>query len=201
MTGPSNILQNERQLFMQMAAGDEAAFALIFYHYVRRLQPFVYSMTRSEEATEDIIQEVFLDIWARRVQMRDIDNYQAYIFTMSNNRVYAFLKQRARQYQSLEAVEDTRASATPGAEELLDYKASRELIEQAIEQLPPQKKLIFRLSRDGGLSHEEIARKLDLSKSTVNNHLTESIRLIKEYLREGNAGSLALIYMILKMYR
>ena len=189
----------EKELFRKIAEGDELAFAEIFFRYTAKLQPFLLKVTRSEQDTEEIIQDVFLRLWLSRKKLTEVDNHQAYIFTISNNRLFTFLQKKARRMQ----VE--HQSATPDithiTEEMIDLHENTRLINEAVEQLPPQKKLIFELSRNKGWSHEQIAHELHLSKNTVKNHMTEALRMIREYLRRSPDSSLPLIILIIKVFK
>lgn len=184
------ILNNERELFAQMATGSEAAFTDIFFFYIPLLQPHIQQMTKSEEATQDIIHEVFLKIWVNREKMQAVDNYRAYIFTISTNKTYDYLKKLARDKSFRSSEELLRRSGTENStEETIDFNQSAAIINQAVAQMPPQRKLVFQLSREEGLSHEEIAARLQISKNTVSNHLTEALRSIKEYLQKMPGSS------------
>jgi RNA polymerase sigma-70 factor (ECF subfamily) len=185
MSPTPSILPDERILFARVAEGDEAAFSTIFFHYTAQIQPFIISLTRSESAAEEIVQEVFLSLWVNRAKLVDVENYRAYIFTASNNRVYSWLKKRARELRRQGEFGEDIPDLEQHPEEAIDLKQSLAVIEEAVEQLPPQKKLIWRLSRGEGLTHEEIAQQLGLSKNTVKNHLVVAIRQIREELEKG----------------
>jgi RNA polymerase sigma-70 factor (family 1) len=178
-------LPNEQELFARMAEGDEAAFSTIFFHYTAQIRPFIASLTRSETAAEEIVQEVFLSLWVNRARLAEVENYRAYVLTASNNRVYSWLRKRARELRLHGELAADLPDPGEGPEAAVDLKESMAIIEEAVERLPPQKKLIWRLSRGEGLSHEEIAQRLGLSKNTVKNHMVVAIRQIREELSKG----------------
>lgn len=184
MSANPNILPNERELFAHMAEGSEAAFTDIFFHYIPLLQPHIGKMTRSEDATQDIIHDVFLKLWLNREKMREIENYRAYIFKISTNQTYNWLKEKAKERLAIAGTKLRSIDSENTTEEIIDYNQSAEIINQAVAQMPPQRKLIFTLSREEGLSHDEIAERLQISKYTVSNHLTEALKQIKEYLQK-----------------
>lgn len=192
------ILPNEKELFVRMANGDEAAFADIFFHYIPIIQPHVFKMTRSTEVTQDIIHETFLSIWANRSKMLQVENYRSYIFTISTNKTYNWLKKTANERLAIAGAKIRSIDYSNETEETIDFNQSAEFINQAVALLPPQKKLIFKLSREEGLSHEEIAERLNISKNTVSNHLTEAMKFIKDYLQKIPGGSFVLLGLMVE---
>jgi RNA polymerase sigma-70 factor (ECF subfamily) len=197
---PALILPNERELFVQIADGNEAAFAEVFYHYRARLYPFIKKIVRSEEAAEDILQEVFVSLWRNRGAMTGVENHRAYIFTMANNKSFNYLKSVAVQRRGLAEVRNQEDDFTNNTQELIDLHQSQVLINELVEQLPPQKKLIYKLTREEGLSHEEIAQRLKISKNTVKNHLIEALKFLRERLQNSPGASLTLISIWIKIH-
>jgi RNA polymerase sigma-70 factor (ECF subfamily) len=187
MSAQTAILPNEKECFHRIALGDEAAFATMFYHYSSRISPLIIKITRSTIETEEIIQEVFVSIWKNRNKLKDVDNYAAYIFTIATNKTYNFLKVKARQAQRLHELSLTATSGTNNTFETIDFNESVEIIHQLVEQLTPQKKLIYKLTREEGLSHDEVATRLNISKNTVKNHLVETLRFLKDNMQKSHS--------------
>jgi RNA polymerase sigma-70 factor (ECF subfamily) len=113
-----------------------------------------------------------------------IENYRAYIFRMTTNQTYDWLKRIAKEKIAIAGTRVRVMESINTTEETIDFNQSAEIINQAVAQLPQQRKLVFKLSREEGLSHDEIAERLHISKNTVSNHLTEALRFIKEYLQK-----------------
>jgi RNA polymerase sigma-70 factor (ECF subfamily) len=196
MAETNYILPNEKELFAKMAMSNEAAFTEIFYHYTKPVYNFIFNKTKSTLTTEEIVQEVFIKLWANREQLPEISNYRAYIYTMASNKTYDWLRKMANDDKLKKYTWNTVQSLSNNTEESLNLKESRELISKAVEQLSPQRKKIFLLSRQEGLTRAEIAQHLNLSVNTVNNHLNESLRLVKEYLQNETESSLSLFILL-----
>ena len=200
MPVPYTILLNEKEYFVRIAHGDELAFTEIFYHYTSRIHPFIKKITRSEEVTEEIVQDVFVSLWKSREKLMEIDNYAAYIFTIATNKTFNYLKSKARKEKHLNELAKVNKNFTNNTEEAIELHETRELVGQLVRQLPPQKKLIYQLTREEGLSHGEIAQQLHISKNTVKNHLVETLKFLRENLQRSQGVSLLLINIFIEIY-
>lgn len=200
MPVPYTILLNEKEYFVRIAQGDEAAFSKIFFHYTSRIHPFIRKMTRSEEVTEEIVQDVFMSLWKSREQLMGIENYAAYIFTIATNKTYNYLKSKGRKEKHLNELAKGKRDFTNNTLESIELHETRELVGQLVTQLPPQKKLIYKLTREEGLSHDEIAQQLHISKNTVKNHLVETLKFLRENLQRSQGVSLLLIDVLIEVY-
>jgi RNA polymerase sigma-70 factor (family 1) len=192
-------LFNEKHLFFRMSEGDEVAFEKIFHHYNARIYPFILKRTKSVGIAEDIVQELFLKLWHNRQELLAIDNYESYIYTMAINMVYNHFRKLASETRMLNELWQTMDEFRNTTEEDFEYKESETLIIQAVEQLAPQCKKIYLLSREQGLSHEQIAQELNISRSTVNNQITKALHFIREYIQKNADSSLPIIVLLLKI--
>jgi RNA polymerase sigma-70 factor (family 1) len=199
MTAEHKILPKEKELFTQMALGDQQAFAKIFYHYTQRIYGFILSKTKSEELTEEIVQEVFIDIWEKRQMIKDVHNYESYIFTMAVNKTYRFLQNIASEEKLRSQVWASMQTFSNITNETLDLKYSEQLINEAIEQLSPQRKKVFVLSKKEGLSRHQIAEQLNVSVNTVDNQLREALISIKNYLKKTPGVSVILLMILIRI--
>ena len=201
MTASAAILPNEKELFVRMAEGDQAAFTKIFDHYEPRIYPFVLKITRSELSAEEIVQELFIKLWTNRAAAKKIENPRSYIFRMATNRTKKKKKTMARQVRIVEKATGQVVIERNVTEEMVDLKETEELINKAVQQLPEQQKKVYILSRREGLNADEIATKMNLSSKTVKNHLTEALHTIKERLQNSPGAAIALIVFLIKNAR
>ena len=174
----SDIYQ-ENDLILQVARGDENAFARLFTLYSDKLYSFIVSLSGSGQVAEDIVQDVFLKIWQKKEGLSSIENFNCYIFRMAHNHVLNILKRVAKETLILS---ELAYQSQPGTDTLLDieYKDIQQVYREAIETLPPQQRLIFKLSRESGLKQQEIASKLNISISTVKSHMTQAFRSLRK---------------------
>jgi RNA polymerase sigma-70 factor (family 1) len=173
---------NEHDLFRQVSEGSRGAFRVLFDLYNGRLTTFIYKLTKSETTATELVQDLFVKLWLNRSELSEVRNVQGYLFTMASNRTIDHLRKVSAESRMLNNLWQRIAKFQESAEEEYDAKECNNLINQAMVQLSPQKQNIFRLSRYEGLNHEEIATQLRLSKSTVKNHIVDTLRHIRTYL-------------------
>lgn len=194
------ILPNEKELFALMATGSEKAFTEIFYHYSDKLYSHIFSKIGSHDYTEEVVQEVFIKIWNRRSKFLEVENYESYLLSMATNGTYDFLRKMASDEKLKISILASMEPYSNITTETLDLKYSQEALSKAVDQLPPQQKKIFLLSRQEGLTRFEIAEQLQISPSTVNNHLTVALSSIKKYLQTTPAASYALLMILMRIH-
>lgn len=186
-------LFDERELLSRIAEGDENAFAIVFRYYARKLSPFLLKLTGSETAADDVIQNTFLSLWLTRVRLPEIDNFGGYIYKAAGNHAYTWLAKSRNQ----QALETRVAGDATGPQDLTSqavyFNEAKRLIGEAINELPEQRKRIFRLYRDGGYSYNEIALQLNIAPSTVRNSVASALEAIRKKL----SGEGLLIFFIL----
>ena len=179
---PLDNLYTDRILLQQVANGDMLAFRQLFDLYKLRLFSFVLQMTHSKVDAEEIVQEVFTKLWEIRTDLIHVDYPGKYIYTIARNKTLNHLTKLARDRQLLQQVWSNLSQTENSTEAILQAQESQRLIGEAINRLSLQRQTIFRLSREQGLTHEEIATRLGLSKSRVKNILVEILKHIKDYL-------------------
>lgn len=189
------VIHEERELLARIATGSQAAFHQLFDTYKERLFTFAYTLTHSRVDAEEVVQDVFLKLWETRTSLPAIEHPQKYIFTMTRNRTLDLLTKVSRNQKLMHQVWANIAQSDEGTEEILNAKESQKLINEAVATLSERKQEVFRLSKVEGLSLDEIARELGISKQTVKNTLTEALKSIKEYL-SSHSELLALLFWL-----
>ncbi len=175
-------LYSEKTLLQKIAAGDESAFKHIFELYKTRLYSFVIKFIHSKADAEEIVQDIFLTLWQRRKDLTEIQHPRSYIYTMARHKVYHALSQAAKSAELRQQLWGLMQEENCNTDDLLHKKDSERLIQTALSHLSAQKQEIFELSREKGLSHEEIASQLQLSKSRVKNVIVETLKYLRQYL-------------------
>ena len=178
---------DEKEQLRRIAAGDRSAFALVYARYWNTIYATALSFLKSPEWAQDIVQDIFLRLWTKRELLPEVEKFDAWLYVMARNVLIDQLNKKLNTTPLDAGYEDVLPGDFLSPEAAYELKQAGELIHQAIQQLPPRQKLIFRLTRQSGLTHNEIATRLHLAPGTVNNHLTRALNTIRQYLRRHAA--------------
>ena len=186
------LLYDIKNLLLQVGEGNELAFRAIFDFYKERFYSVSLKMTHCPDVAQEIVQEVFVSLWIKRALVAAATNPQGYLFTMLHNSIYAHFRKLALEKAMKKEVgqQSVDIDASP-VEDILLAKENTEILEAVISQLPPQQRIVYKLSRQQGLSRDQIACQLQISPHTVKNHLQEAVRFIRAYYK---AGASALVW-------
>lgn len=181
--------------FILIARGDERAFQHVFRYYTPRLHQFILKIVKKESVAEGVVQHVFLKLWEHREEVALKDNPSSWLFTVAAHLSFNYLKRMSVQQRYIDFVK--RAMAEGGNREevegIIAFKESRGILYKAIEQLPPQRQNIFKLSRMEGLSHKEIAARLQISPLTVKNQLVAALDYLRKEMKKINTLFIVLL--------
>lgn len=172
----------DREILQLVANGDKHAFKQLFDQYKGKLFSFVLQMTHSRVDAEEIVQDVFTRLWEGRDGLAAVEYPAKYIYTIARNKTLNHLTRLARDRKLLHQLWVNVSQQENPSEDLLHARECQQLISKAISELSPQRQTIFALSREQGLSHEEIANRLGLSKSRVKNIIVEILKHVRDYL-------------------
>jgi RNA polymerase sigma-70 factor (family 1) len=173
---------NEPLLLQAVSRGDEKAFEQLFHYWHQRLGAFVIGWTKSEAATEEIVQDVFLKVWLQRAKLAAIENFGNYLFILSRNHTYNALRQTARERQrQMEWL--NRLESTEDIVEIERFKELTPLLEEAVQHLPEQQRKVYLLRYKESLKYEEIGEQLQISPETARKHLQLATKFISTYIK------------------
>lgn len=188
---------SEQALLIQVAEGNEAAFSELFYQWHQEIASYIFLIIKDHTSTDEIVQELFIKLWNKRLDLPLISNFRGYLFTAARNHTYNTLRNLARK-QELEKNyilykqqygEDPTLNSAP-----IDFAA---LMDSAIAQLSPQRQKVYLLSRMQGLSQKQIAAQLGISIETVKKHIMTAVKDMREYLIKTKGLSPSLLLFLL----
>lgn len=184
---------NETELLLRMRNGSHQAFRELYERYSGRIYGNILKLVKNKDAAQELLQEVFTKIWENRETITIKTSFSAYLFTVSKHMVYNFMRH-------LSVVRKAEADLSAAHEELyrhieenLRYREIQEIIDRAIDALPPQRQRIYRMCKLDGKSYEEVSNALGISSSTVNDHIVKATRFVKQQL--VNSGHLTPVFI------
>lgn len=186
-----------KNILLRLSNDDEKAFEFIYWKYNAHVYNFANSLLYSPKIAQDITQNVFLKIWEKRHEINPEQNFNAYLFTIARNMVYKETEQKLLSEQSLRQLQEEEDVLDMSTIQTLDYHFTEELCRSLVEELPPARREIFKLSRFERLSNKEIALRLSISERTVETQLYRATCFLKrKLLSDEGLGLLILLFII-----
>lgn len=174
----------------------EVHFIRIFREHEYKLYTLALRLTKSDLYAKDIIQEVFISLWDHRGNIAGIHNMEAWLYRVTENKVLDFLRKAAVNARLKKALyENLQDILTNETINLIEAKEVESIISKAVDSLPPQRQLIYRLNRDKGLSYQEISDELSVSRHTVKNQVFSALESIRKFLSRHQLLFLFLLYL------
>ncbi len=153
----------------------------IFYSYEKPLFKLALNLCKDTDVAHDVVHDVFMKLWEIRQQLQEIKSIEAFLFTMTRNKVMDYLRKVASDTRLRQAIWDAMQDIVDNQEQSYEEKEYRAILRQAIEQLPAQRKAIY-LLRDAGFNYQEIADEMQLSKHTVKNQVSAALKSLRQSL-------------------
>ena len=173
---------SEQDWIRNIHDGDESAFEAMFRSYFDKLTAFAFSYVGSRDRAEDVVEDVFFNIWRARETWEVSGSLRAYLYTATRNQALNARKRLGLERRHLEMVaSQPPRRASPADAEMLGEEA-RAAAEQAIAGLPERCREIFLLHREHNLSYAEIAAATGVTTKTVENQLGRAVKLLREKL-------------------
>jgi len=193
----SSLPFNEKTLLIQVAEGDEKAFKILFDRYWDNIYGVAFAFTKSTMIAEEMVQDIFLKIWLKRHLLNSVQKFDAYLFKVAKNHIYNELRKKIKEEPFTDHIINYFREIGDSPEQQMIFKESKHLVNLAIGKLPSQQQLIYKLSREQGMSQEEIADKLQISKNTVKSHMNKALQSIRHYLLQNSDGNIYLFLIVI----
>ena len=188
---------NEREILMEVAAGDPSAFTRLFRKYSKLLYSFLYEHIDSPELADDLVQDIFTKIWLTREALTEVRSFHSYLYTIARNHVFNHIKKLIRERERQKIWADSNADSF-GMEEKNLWENRLDIIEQAVGNLPAQQQKVWVMSRHKKMKYQQIADELQLSVETVKKYLGYAKESIVKYVTTH--GDLVTLLFFLKIF-
>jgi len=167
------------ELLVLIGQDDIEAFEMLYNALWRPLFVRVYTILKDRQISEDIVQEVWIDVWQRRKTIKN-ENIEAYLFRAVRFKAYNHYRNIAKRRTILQNIlASSKAVLHNNIEESMNLMETKKALLKSVATLPPKCKKVFELSRFEGLKNKEISQKLSISQRTVENHISNALKVLK----------------------
>ncbi len=187
---------NEQFLVQRLAEGDQVAFEELYHLYSSRLLGYLIKLIKSEGHAAELLQEVFIKIWKNRSTIDAGQSFRSYLFRIAENSVYDFFRKVARERKLQAELININKEIYSHVEEECFNKENQQFLQNVIDTLPPKRRQIFRLIKMEDHSYEEVSALLNISTSTISDHIVKANKFVQERLKGWNTTSIGIISLI-----
>lgn len=178
--------KSDKELILLLQKGDKIAFYNIYERYCKRLYGFVLRYIKVDADADEIVQEVFVKIWDSRNKINAHSSFDSFLFTIAYNATISLLRKKTNEKKYLEHLKSLQqVREAPDLINEIYFKELDDQITALLNKVPLRQKEIFQLSRYEGLSHDEIAKKLNITVNTVKKHMTNTLTFLKSNIDKG----------------
>ncbi|MBB4035120.1 RNA polymerase sigma-70 factor (ECF subfamily) [Dysgonomonas hofstadii] len=171
---------NDLLAFKRIKDGDIKAFEHVFRQYYAPLCMYSYSITGQQEASEEVVQELFYVLWRDRQELRILRSIKSYLYGAIRNQSLQYIEHKNIQNRYKEkALYQHKATHDETPHEQMEYRELEKIIDQALKRLPERRLKIFRMHRNDGKKYKEIAEILSLSVKTVEAEMTKTYQALR----------------------
>lgn len=169
-----------KELQTKIAKDDETAFTQLYLHFSKKLIHFSGSLVRSKEIAEELVEDVFVKLWANRSHIIEIENLTVYLYVAVKNKSLNVLSQKAKELvaASFDYLDTTVDEFAANPYDLMITAEMMNRMHHAIESLPPRCKMIFKLIREDGLKYKEVGDILNISINTIDTQMAIAVKKI-----------------------
>ncbi len=188
---------NKDNILQHLNKGDEKAIDWLFREYYVSLCQSAFRVLPDEHLVEDLVQEVFYEVWKKRTSLKITTSIAAYLRQATRNKTLNYIRDQKIDFRNAPPKEELKSKNTPAVQTLMADDLQQE-IDAAIDRLPERCRLVFVLSRFEEMSYQEIADQLDISIKTVEHQIGKALRSLREalggYLSVSIVGLIGLIF-------
>ena len=170
-----------KEILAELRSGSHKAYELVFITYYGKIKFFINGFIKSDGVAEELTQEIFIKLWEKRESIDLEKSFGFFLYTMARNSTFNFLKHKL-VHESYVAKAGMDSSLALSPEEQIYADEINLLIAMTVKKMPDQRRRIYELSRQEGLSNDEISAKLKITKKTVENQLSLALRELRKVI-------------------
>jgi RNA polymerase sigma-70 factor, ECF subfamily len=176
------ISYSDEELMKEIKADNMFAFDVLYKKYSKKVYKFGYSILKSKIESENLIQDVFLNLWENRLKVENNSSIKSYVFTITYNSAISIIRRKARESEFIEYLKSLQEINEDPVNVELEYNELANKLDEIIEILPKRQQEIFKLHRIEGLKYNEISDRLNISVNTIETHMSRALKTIRRKL-------------------
>ena len=188
---------DEKSLLLQLKSGDERAFEMLYNNYKFRIAGNLFKLLKSDDLVKEVLQELFFKIWEVRAQIDPEKSFKSYLFRIGENLVHDYFRKAAKDKRLLAKIVDSSSELYVHIEEDMVGKEEIQRLQQAIDLMPPQRKMVFTLCKLEGKSYKEVEEIMGINAKTISSHMLQANRFLRTYFRDSPTLTISIVLGIL----
>ena len=188
---------DEKYLLLQLKNGDERAFEILYNHYKFRVAGNLFKLVKSDDLVKEILQELFFKIWEVRTQIDPEKSFKSYLFRIAENLVNDYFRKVAKDKRLLARVVASSSELYLHIEEDILSKEEALKLQEAINLMPPQRKMVFTLCKLEDKSYKEVEEIMGINAKTISSHMLQANRFLRAYFKDSSALSISVVLGVL----
>jgi RNA polymerase sigma-70 factor (family 1) len=189
--------ENEYEIVTRLKDSDHEAFEQLYQLYSSRLLGYLIKLVKSDLYAGEILQDTFIKLWYNRKNIDPNQSFRCYLFRIAENNVYDFFRKAARDKKLQAAIIKSACEHYQHVEENLFTKENEQILQDAINLLPHKRRQVFQLIKIEERSYDEVSALLNISASTINDHIVKASKSIRENLKRYHIAELSMIFLFL----
>ncbi|QNL49379.1 RNA polymerase sigma-70 factor [Olivibacter sp. SDN3] len=184
-------------LIEELQSGSEIAFRKIYDQLHPKIYRFIFSLLKDNNQSEEILQETFINLWLNKHKIDTQLPLYPYLYLTARRLTIDAFRKASNEHRLKERLQFLQGVSANDTEDKIMAADLQRITDELIDSLPRQQKIVFQLSRIDGLSYDEIAEKLHLSRNTVRNHLVCALKTLKTHFVKHDITYFFVIFFLL----
>ncbi|MGF1637108.1 MAG: RNA polymerase sigma-70 factor [Cyclobacteriaceae bacterium] len=185
----------ELSLANRIKNDDKEAFDDLYERYWSALMAFCYKLTQSESVSQEIVQDLFVELWINRSRLEIKKSLRSYLFNALKYKVLDHIKKSSKKEAYISEMLDVYTCGINFTEQEINLVNLERSYKKALEILPERCRQVFRLSREENQSIVEISQNLNISSQTVKNQISKALKILRVHLKEYVALLVFLVWI------
>ena len=188
-------LYSDEKLMQEIKADNMFAFDILYKKYSKRLYLFGYSILKSQEETENLIQDVFLNLWEKRNDVERDASVKYYLFSIAYNSAITLIRKKTRESEFINYLKSLPEINEEPTNLKIEFNDLTNKLEEIIQELPQRQKQVYLLHRVKGLKYSEIGEQLKISTNSIETHMSRALKTIRAKLEYYDLFSALFLFL------